>query len=65
MNDLNDWLAVFYWAMGMAAVLGFMAAMAFVWDAIDRMNDYDKMKKRGFMPLKDDDGDEWWVGYGD
>ena len=29
------------------------------------MNEYDSMKRRGYTLMKDDKGDDFWVGYGD
>jgi hypothetical protein len=36
-----------------------------VCDTWARMNGYDDLKNRGFILMKDDDGNEWWVGYED
>ena len=29
------------------------------------MNEYDSMKRRGYTLMKNDKGDDFWVGYGD
>ena len=34
-------------------------------DTWARMNGYDDLKNNGFVLMKDDDGNEWWVGYED
>ena len=50
----------FVWVMGMMLVG--METLCEVWQ---RINEYERMKSRGFTLMKDDKDDEFWVGYGD
>jgi len=50
----------FVWVMG--AFLKVMETFCEVWQRID---EYERMKSRGFSLMKDENGDEFWVGYGD
>jgi len=50
----------FVWVMG--AFLKVMETLCEVWQ---RMRGYEDMKSRGFTLMKDDKGDDFWVGYGD
>jgi len=50
----------FVWVMG--AFLTVMETLCEVWQ---RINEYENMKSRGFTLMKDDKGDDFWVGYGD
>jgi len=46
----------------MGAFLKVMETMCEVWQ---RINEYENMKSRGYTLMKDDKGDDFWVGYGD
>ena len=48
------------WVMG--AFLTVMETLCEVWQ---RFKEYDEMRKRGYIPMKNDKGDDFWVGYGD
>ena len=48
------------WVMG--AFLTVMETLCEVWQ---RFKEYDEMRKRGFILMKNDKGDDFWVGYGD
>jgi hypothetical protein len=48
------------WVMGM--MLKGMETICEVWQ---RFKEYDEMRKRGFIPMKNDKGDDFWVGYGE
>jgi hypothetical protein len=50
----------FVWVMGMMLVG--METICEVWQ---RINEYERQKSRGFTLMKSDDGDDFWVGYGD
>lgn len=50
----------FVWVMGV--FLKVMETLCEVWQ---RINEYERMKSRGFTLMKDDKGDDFWVGYGD
>lgn len=50
----------FVWVMG--AFLTVMEMFCEVWQ---RFKKYDEMQSRGFILMKNDKGDSFWVGYGD
>ncbi len=50
----------FVWVMG--AFLTVMETLCEVWQ---RFKEYDEMRERGFILMKNDKGDDFWVGYGD
>lgn len=50
----------FVWVMG--TFLKVIEAIVGVWSF---MREYDKMKSRGFILMKNGKGDDFWVGYGD
>ena len=50
----------FVWVMGM--ILTIMETICEVWQ---RFGEYERMKSRGFILMKDDKGEDFWVGYGD
>ena len=50
----------FVWVMG--AFLKVMETLCEVWQ---RINEYENMKSRGYTLMKNDKGDDFWVGYGD
>lgn len=50
----------FVWVMGM--MLKGMEVICEVWQ---RFGEYEQMRIKGYKLLKNDKGDEFWVGYGD
>ena len=50
----------FVWVMG--AMLKGMEIICEVWQ---RFAEYEEMRIKGYKLLKNDKGDEFWVGYGD
>ena len=48
------------WVMG--AFLTVMETLCEVWQ---RFKEYDEMRARGYTLMKNDEGDDFWVGYGD
>ena len=50
----------FVWVMG--AMLKGMETICEVWQ---RFAEYEQMRSKGYMLLKNDKGDDFWVGYGD
>lgn len=50
----------FVWVMGM--MLKGIEAICGAWTY---MKGYNSMKHKGYVLMKDDDGNEWWVGYED
>jgi hypothetical protein len=46
-------------------VLGLVYFLSVVGEVWQRMNEYESMRGRGFTLMKDDNGDDFWVGYGD
>lgn len=47
------------------AVYIFISSLAIVGEVWERIKEYEEMKSRGFTLMKSDDGDDFWVGYGD
>jgi hypothetical protein len=50
----------FVWVMGMM-----LKGMETVMDVWNKFSEYEQMKKRGFTLMTSDEGEEFWVGYGD
>ena len=50
----------FVWVMGV-----FLTAMETVCEVWQRFKEYDEMRSRGFILMKSENGDDFWVGYGD
>jgi hypothetical protein len=50
----------FVWVMGV-----FLTAMETVCEVWQRFAEYEQMKKRGFTLMKSENGEDFWVGYGD
>jgi hypothetical protein len=50
----------------MMCVLGaFLKVMETVCEVWQRFKEYDEMRARGYVLMKNDKGDDFWVGYGD
>jgi len=47
------------------AVYIFISSLAIVGEVWERIKEYEEMKSRGYTLMKNDDGDDFWVGYGD
>jgi hypothetical protein len=63
---MNLAIAVVYgWMMLTAGVLVFCILSVTIGKAWSDMNEYDRMKNRGYTLMKNDKGEEMWVGYGD
>lgn len=46
----------------MGAFLKIMETLCEVWQ---RFKEYDEMRERGYVLMQNDEGDDFWVGYGD
>jgi hypothetical protein len=63
---MNLAIAVVYiWMTLTAGVLLFCILGATIGQAWSDMDEYDRMKIRGYTLMKNDKGEEMWVGYGD
>jgi hypothetical protein len=62
---MGDFILVWYWLGLMFFVLGFVYFLSIVGEVWQRINEYEAMRARGFTLMKSDDGDDFWVGYGD
>jgi hypothetical protein len=62
---MEDFILVWYWLGLMFFVLGFVYFLSIVGEVWQRINEYEAMRGRGFTLMKDDKGDDFWVGYGD
>ena len=62
---MSDIILVWCWLGLMLFVLGFVYFLSIVGEVWQRINEYEAMRARGFTLMKDDKGDDFWVGYGD
>jgi hypothetical protein len=62
---MNGFILVWVWMGAMLFVLGFVYFLSIVREVWQRFAEYERMKSRGFTLMKDENGDEFWVGYGD
>jgi len=62
---MGDFILVWAWMGLMLFVLGFVYFLSIVGEVWQRINEYEAMRARGFTLMKSDDGDDFWVGYGD
>ena len=62
---MSDIILVWYWLGLMLFVLGFVYFLSIVGEVWQRISEYEAMRARGFTLMKSDDGDDFWVGYGD
>lgn len=53
------------WIIFASLMLVFVFCSSMIGEAWARMREYEDMKKRGFTLLKDEKGEDFWVGYGD
>lgn len=53
------------WIIFASLMLVFVFCSSMIGEAWTRMREYEDMKKRGFTLLKDEKGEDFWVGYGD
>ena len=62
---MNDFITVLLWigiTLFVLSVVHFFYIVGEVWQ---RINEYEAMRARGFTLMKDDNDDDFWVGYGD
>jgi len=62
---MNGFILVWVWMGAMLFVLGFVYFLSIVREVWQRLAEYERMKSRGFSLMKDDRGEDFWVGYGD
>ena len=62
---MGDFIMVWVWMAAMCGVLFFVYFLTIVGEVWQRMNEYESMRARGFTLMKNDKGDDFWVGYGD
>ena len=62
---MGDFIMVWVWMAVMCGVLFFAYFLSIVGEVWQRINEYENMKSRGFTLMKNDKGDDFWVGYGD
>lgn len=62
---MSDLLLVLVWIGGMMGILFIMYCLSVVGEVWQRMEEYDRMRSRGFTLMENDSGDDFWVGYGD
>ena len=62
---MSNLILVWFWVAVMCGVLFFAYFLTVVGEVWQRINEYEAMRARGFTLMKDDKGDDFWVGYGD
>jgi hypothetical protein len=62
---MNGFILVLVWMAAMCGVLFFAYFLTIVGEVWQRINEYEAMRSRGYTLMKDDQGDDFWVGYGD
>lgn len=62
---MSDFILVWAWLGLMLFVLSLVYFLSIVGEVWQRINEYEAMRARGFTLMKSDDGDDFWVGYGD
>jgi hypothetical protein len=62
---MNDIIMVFLWIAITLFVFTFVHFFYIAGEVWQRINEYENMKRRGFTLMKDDNDDDFWVGYGD
>jgi len=62
---MSDFILVWAWLGLMLFVLSLVYFLSIVGEVWQRINEYEAMRARGFTLMKDDKGDDFWVGYGD
>ena len=62
---MNDFITVLLWIGITLFVFSFVHFFYIVGEVWQRINKYEAMRARGFTLMKDDNDDDFWVGYGD
>jgi len=62
---MSAFILVWAWMGIMLLVLGFVYFLSIVGEVWQRINEYEAMRARGYTLMKNDDCDDFWVGYGD
>ena len=62
---MNGFILVWAWMAVMCGVLFFAYFLTIVGEVWQRINEYEAMRARGYTPMENDNGDDFWVGYKD
>jgi len=62
---LADFILVWVWMGGMLFILGLIYFLHIVGEVWQRIKEYEQMKARGYTLMQNEQGDDFWVGYGD
>ena len=62
---LSDIVIVMGWVLGLMGIMFLAYACSIMGEVWQRFNEYEEMKTRGFKLMRSEDGDDFWVGYGD
>ena len=62
---MSAFILVWVWMGIMSGVLFFAYFLTIVGEVWQRVNEYETMRTRGFTLMKNDRGDDFWVGYED
>ena len=62
---IGDFIMVWIWMVIMCGVLFFAYFLNVMGEVWQRINEYEAMRAGGYTLMKDDRGDDFWVGYGD
>jgi len=53
------------WVVGILCLLFLAYCVPVMSEAWQRINEYENMRSKGYTLMKNNDGDDFWVGYGD
>lgn len=62
---IGDFIMVWIWLAAILFILSIVYFLSIVGEVWQRINEYENMKSRGYTLMKNDKGDDFWVGYGD
>jgi hypothetical protein len=62
---IGDFILAWVWMGATLLMLGFVYFLSIVGEVWQRINEYEAMRARGYTLMKSDEGDDFWVGYGD
>lgn len=60
-----DFILVWLWMGCMLGVLVLVYFLSIVGEVWQRIREYENMRSRGYTLMKSENGDDFWVGYGD
>lgn len=61
---MSDIMMILVWVSCMVGALFFAYALSIIGEVWQRVDEYERMKGGGYTLMKSDNGDDFWVGYG-